>query len=171
MEKRYFLKRARAADGFSLAEVMVSVSLLGLISFLLIQMTSYRNKHLTLTEGRSEEYKLFSKIKLSLNQDQNCDETLHNLDLNSTFSQIKLEDGTVKFEAGGIYGDKKIIKILSFDLLNSTVPIAGEKGTVELKVTVERTKISSGLRIVAKMILLQVETNIFNKITKCSSIH
>jgi len=154
--------------GFSLAELMVTAGIMGMISLGIMQMIQNQNKAMINAESKSEEIQLINQIRTTLIKKENCDATFTGEPLNAVVTDVKLENGNNIFTTNNIYGNR-VIRIDNMNLSANTVPGPDSNGTVKLNVTLTRLKKRNGIKTITKSIMLQVRTDATNNIAECFS--
>lgn len=93
--------------GFSLASVMVSVAIIGIVSIGMISLFEGMSKSQNMADLRSQNLNFIEEVRAHLGNAENCKATLLAADLTNdavtTLTEIKNADGTAKWTTNTAY--------------------------------------------------------------------
>lgn len=172
--------------GFSLAEVMIAIGILGAVSLGVMRLVRMQSDQQKKSETEFELNTVFTNLTQHLQNSESCRTTLSalgNITTNKNITQIKNRNGSVIYEINKPYGGRNatsgpvvIEKMEILDTLLSPLTItpsvitAGNTGhgQLVLNITFRRdSKMVTGLKKISRTLPLSVELNSSYTVTKC----
>jgi prepilin-type N-terminal cleavage/methylation domain-containing protein len=161
---RRFLKNA----GFSLAEVLVVLGILGGVSLVVAQLMKQSATSANYAEARTEENEIARQIGLLLSKKDACTNSLAGKGSGETVNELKNIQNSTVFNLNGTYGGGAIT-ISGMRLTETGTPIPAEgRGTMFVEVDLRRRKVKAGSDTFTKKIMVGVKLDASSKIEACS---
>nr|BDT27842.1 hypothetical protein BHI3_13080 [Bacteriovorax sp. HI3] len=125
--------------GFSLAEIMISMGILGILSLSVMKVNGMIQKGQAASETKMEEIELRRVIALILTDREACKNTFSGKNVGQALTQIKSSSNNVLYEVNKVYGNNAL-KITSFKTLDLAQPFSDNTRMIHLNVSFQRMK-------------------------------
>ena len=126
-------------SGLSLAEMVIAVGLIGILSLGVIHLTTSIHSGQVTAVTKVEELELKRLITTTLSDRRACLNSLNGVSIGSSFTQIKSSADTVVFQTNRVYGNNAV-KITSMKIVDNDLSFEDGTRSVNLVVGLEKMK-------------------------------